>query len=61
MKTLEKQTAIVTGAARGIGRAICLSLAERGANIVATDMCWSPNSTKPPNWSRPRASASPLR
>lgn len=38
MKTLEKQTAIVTGAARGIGRAICLTLAERGANIIATDM-----------------------
>lgn len=38
MKTLDKQTAIVTGAARGIGRAICLNLAERGANIIATDM-----------------------
>ncbi len=38
MKTLEKQCAIVTGAARGIGRAICLELAERGANILATDV-----------------------
>ena len=38
MKTLEKQCAIVTGAARGIGRAICLELAERGANILATDL-----------------------
>ena len=38
MKTLEKQAAIVTGAARGIGRAICLELADRGANIVATDL-----------------------
>jgi len=38
MKTLDKQCAIVTGAARGIGRAICLELAERGANIYATDM-----------------------
>ena len=38
MKTLEKQCAIVTGAARGIGRAICLQLAERGANILATDV-----------------------
>jgi len=38
MKSLEKKTAIVTGAARGIGRAICLELAERGANIIATDM-----------------------
>ena len=38
MKTLEKQCAIVTGAARGIGRAICVELAERGANILATDL-----------------------
>jgi 3-oxoacyl-[acyl-carrier protein] reductase len=38
MQPLEKQSAIVTGAARGIGRTICLELAERGANIVATDL-----------------------
>jgi len=38
MKSLHKQTAIVTGAARGIGRAICQELAERGANILATDV-----------------------
>ncbi len=38
MRTLEKQCAIVTGAARGIGRAICIELAERGANILATDV-----------------------
>jgi len=38
MRSLEKQAAIVTGAARGIGRAICLELAERGADIVATDL-----------------------
>ena len=38
MKTLEKQCAVVTGGARGIGRAICLQLAERGANIYVTDM-----------------------
>ncbi len=38
MKDLQGQSAIVTGAARGIGRAICLELAEQGANILATDM-----------------------
>jgi 3-oxoacyl-[acyl-carrier protein] reductase len=38
MQDLQGQVAIVTGAARGIGRAICLELAGHGANIVATDL-----------------------
>ena len=38
MQDLQGQVAIVTGAARGIGRAICLELADHGANIVATDL-----------------------
>lgn len=36
MKLLEGQTAIVTGAARGIGEGIALKLAEQGANIAFT-------------------------
>ena len=32
---LEGKIALVTGAARGIGRAICLELAARGADVVA--------------------------
>ena len=38
MKLLEGKTAIVTGAARGIGRAIALKFAEEGANIAFTDI-----------------------
>jgi meso-butanediol dehydrogenase/(S,S)-butanediol dehydrogenase/diacetyl reductase len=35
---LENKTAIITGAGRGIGRAIALTLAADGANIVAADV-----------------------
>ena len=35
-KQLEGRTGLVTGANRGIGRAICLALAGEGMNVVAT-------------------------
>lgn len=38
MKLLEGKTALVTGAARGIGKAIALKLASEGANIAFTDL-----------------------
>jgi 3-oxoacyl-[acyl-carrier protein] reductase len=38
MKLLEGKTAIVTGAARGIGKAIALAFAGEGANVAITDL-----------------------
>jgi NAD(P)-dependent dehydrogenase (short-subunit alcohol dehydrogenase family) len=35
---LSGKTAIVTGARRGMGRAIALALAREGANVVASDI-----------------------
>jgi 3-oxoacyl-[acyl-carrier protein] reductase len=43
MKLLEGKTAIVTGAARGIGKAIALRFAEEGANIAFTDLFYDDN------------------
>ncbi|HAF28465.1 MAG TPA: 3-oxoacyl-[acyl-carrier-protein] reductase [Bacteroidales bacterium] len=41
MKLLEGKTAIITGAARGIGKAIAIKLAEQGANIAFTDLVYN--------------------
>ena len=38
MKLLEGKTALITGAARGIGKSIALKFAEEGANIAFTDL-----------------------
>lgn len=38
MKLLEGKTAVITGAARGIGSAIALRFAKEGANIAITDL-----------------------
>ena len=38
MATLEGKTALVTGAARGIGQAIAVGLAEAGADLVLCDL-----------------------
>ncbi len=41
MKLLEGKTAVVTGAARGIGKSIALRLASEGANVAITDLVYN--------------------
>ncbi len=43
MKLLEGKTAIITGAARGIGRAIATTFAKQGANVAFTDIAIDDN------------------
>ena len=43
MKLLEGKTALITGAARGIGKAIALKFASEGANIAFTDLALDEN------------------
>lgn len=38
MRTHEGHLALVTGAAQGIGQALALALAERGADVIVTDL-----------------------
>lgn len=38
MKLLEGKTAVVTGAARGIGKSVALAFAAEGANVAVTDL-----------------------
>jgi NAD(P)-dependent dehydrogenase (short-subunit alcohol dehydrogenase family) len=48
--SLDGKSALVTGAARGIGQAICAALAAAGADVMGLDLCAvaAPNLTYPP-------------
>lgn len=39
MSTLDGQVALITGAARGMGRAHAVKLASEGADVIAVDIC----------------------
>ena len=61
MKLLEGKVAIVTGAARGIGKAIALKFAAEGANIAFTDLVIDENGLATQNWVLKQKAMLPMR
>jgi NAD(P)-dependent dehydrogenase (short-subunit alcohol dehydrogenase family) len=45
-QNLVGKIALVTGAARGIGRASAVALARAGADVIGADICGSVSSTR---------------
>lgn len=44
--SLQGKTALITGGARGIGKAVALKMAQKGANIAILDMAQAPDTVK---------------
>ena len=60
MQPLTDQVAVVTGAARGIGRGIAAVLAAEGARVVIADIdADGRRSARPPSWGRERSPSRP--